>query len=82
LHHERLDGSGYPWGLAENEQDIDARIIAIADAYQAVTEIRAYREGISPDGAIRIIGKDSPHRYDARVFRALETWIADPSSRP
>jgi HD-GYP domain-containing protein (c-di-GMP phosphodiesterase class II) len=76
LHHERLDGSGYPWGLAENEQDLDARIIAIADAYQAVTEKRAYREGMSPDAAIRIIGKDSPHRYDARVFRALETWIA------
>lgn len=77
LHHERLDGSGYPWSLAENEQDVDARIIAIAAAYQAVTETRSYRERISPDGAIRIIGKDSPHRYDARVFRALETWIAE-----
>ncbi|MGH7502824.1 MAG: HD domain-containing phosphohydrolase [Longimicrobiales bacterium] len=76
LHHERLDGSGYPWSLRENELDVGARILAVADAYQAVTEPRAYRDALPPESALRIIGKDSPHRFDARVFKALETWIS------
>jgi HD-GYP domain-containing protein (c-di-GMP phosphodiesterase class II) len=76
LHHERLDGSGYPWGHGENELDVNSRILAVADSYEAVTQTRAYRDALPPDTAIHIIGKDSPRRYDARVFKALEAWIA------
>lgn len=51
-HHERLDGSGYPMGLKGDEILIEAKIIAIADTYDAMTTDRPYRKGLSPQIAI------------------------------
>lgn len=48
LHHERLDGSGYPYGLFGNEIPVGSRIMAVADVYVALTEERPYRKKISP----------------------------------
>jgi putative two-component system response regulator len=45
-HHERLDGSGYPYGLRGEETPIGARIVAVADTFDAVTSIRTYREAL------------------------------------
>jgi len=75
LHHERLDGSGYPWGLGVDELDLEARILAVADVYEALTARRPYREGLTADHALRIIGKDTPFRYDGQVFTALEAFL-------
>lgn len=70
-HHERLDGSGYPEGLKDEEILIEAKIIAVADAFDAMTSDRAYRKGISPLAAINeLIGLKDVH-YDSDVVDAL-----------
>ena len=51
-HHERVDGRGYPAGLAEDDIPVEARILAIADAYEAMTAVRPYRpHPLSPEDA-------------------------------
>ncbi|MDP2210205.1 MAG: HD domain-containing protein [Candidatus Aquicultor sp.] len=70
-HHERLDGSGYPEGLTHDDIPLFARIIAVADAYDAMTATRAYRESISKDTAIAELVKGSDTKFDAVVIGAL-----------
>jgi putative nucleotidyltransferase with HDIG domain len=70
-HHERYDGSGYPKGLAGNEISLAARIVAVADAYEAMTAGRPYREPLSPRAAREEIAKGAGSAYDPRVCRAL-----------
>src|SRR5687767_10954479 len=55
LHHEKLDGSGYPWGVKGDELDIPARILCVADMYEALTAHRPYRAGLSRESALKII---------------------------
>jgi HD-GYP domain-containing protein (c-di-GMP phosphodiesterase class II) len=55
MHHERLDGSGYHRGAAASAQSRTARILAVADVYQALTEERAHRHALSPDAAARVL---------------------------
>ena len=57
-HHERCDGSGYPDGLKCDEIEIEARILAIADVFDALTSKRVYRKQLNPEDAIKIIEKD------------------------
>ena len=54
-HHERWDGTGYPWGLREEEIPLLGRIIAVADVYDALTSDRPYRAGMPRDKALEII---------------------------
>jgi len=75
LHHERLDGSGYPWGLGDEDLDVEPRVLAIADVYEALTARRPYRDGLPIDKALMIIRKDTPFRYDGRVLGALEATL-------
>ncbi len=55
LHHEKLDGSGYPWGVKGDDLDTPARTLAVADMYEALTASRPYRASLSRDEALRII---------------------------
>jgi DNA-binding NarL/FixJ family response regulator len=55
MHHERLDGSGYHRGAAASAQSRSARILAVADVYQALTQERAHRHALSPDAAARVL---------------------------
>lgn len=55
-HHERLDGSGYHRGLTAAELSRPARILAVADVYEALTADRPYRKALPPDGALEILG--------------------------
>lgn len=55
LHHEKLDGTGYPWGVKADALDIPARILCVADIYEALTAHRPYRAGLSRDAALKII---------------------------
>jgi diguanylate cyclase (GGDEF)-like protein/PAS domain S-box-containing protein len=66
-HHEKWDGSGYPRGLKGNEISIEARIIAIADAYDAMTSERTYRKGLSKAEAISEMKKYSGTQFDPSV---------------
>ena len=54
-HHERIDGKGYPWGLKGDKIPLLARMVAVADTYDALTSVRPYREGFSSDDALQII---------------------------
>jgi HD-GYP domain-containing protein (c-di-GMP phosphodiesterase class II) len=55
MHHERIDSSGYHRGAAASAQPRSARILAVADVYQALTEERAHRHSLSPDAAARVL---------------------------
>lgn len=70
-HHERWDGKGYPMGLKGEEIPVGARIIALADAYQALTSNRPYRKSYSKADAIRIIRKESGTRFDPKVVKVF-----------
>lgn len=70
-HHERFDGSGYPEGLKGNEIPIQAAIISVADAYDAMTSDRPYRKGLSREQALAELRKSSGTQFDPRVVNVL-----------
>jgi len=67
-HHERWDGDGYPHGLKEMEIPLAARIVAIADVYDALTSKRPYKEAFSHKKAIEIMVSES-FRFDPELFK-------------
>jgi putative two-component system response regulator len=76
-HHERLDGSGYPDGLAGEAIPLEARIIAVADVYDALTSARAYREAWPPARALALIDAESGTKLDPRCVAALHRVLRD-----
>ncbi|MRG02449.1 HD-GYP domain-containing protein, partial [Klebsiella quasipneumoniae] len=58
-HHEAFDGSGYPDGLRGESIPLGARIVTIADAYDAMTSVRPYRDAMEHETALRIIDSQS-----------------------
>ena len=71
MHHERLDGSGYPDGLWEPQIPTEARILAVADVFAAMTEARPYRDPYTPHAAIEYLCDRSGTAFDARVVASL-----------
>jgi len=67
-HHERWDGKGYPSKIKAEEIPIGARIISVADAYQALTSNRSYRKAYSKKKAIEILKKESGTKYDPQII--------------
>ena len=87
-HHERMDGSGYPDGLRGDEIPLEARIMAIADVYDALVSKRVYKDAFSFEEADRIILEGMGTQFDARLeryYRAarlkLEAYYAAEQSR-
>jgi HD-GYP domain-containing protein (c-di-GMP phosphodiesterase class II) len=72
-HHERFDGRGYPDGLAGTEIPRDARILAVADAYDAMTSHRSYRPALSHEEAIRRLQDGAGTQFDPECVRAFGT---------
>jgi HD-GYP domain-containing protein (c-di-GMP phosphodiesterase class II) len=70
-HHERLDGSGYPYGLRAEGIPIEARIVAVADTYDALTSNRPYRMACSEAEARRVLAEEAKTRLDGRAVQAL-----------
>ena len=70
-HHERLDGSGYPYGLSGEAIPIEARIVAVADTYDALTSDRPYRKACSEAEARRVLIAEAASRLDPRAVTAL-----------
>ncbi|MBN7768379.1 HD-GYP domain-containing protein [Marinobacter daepoensis] len=70
-HHERIDGRGYPHQLPEWQISRYARMIAIVDAYDAMTSDRCYRNGMSPAEAVRILFKNRGHQFDTSMVEAF-----------
>jgi len=75
-HHERLDGSGYPRGISGDEISLEARIVAVAETYVALTSNRAHREALSHPLAIEEINAGADSLFDRQVTEALSK-VAD-----
>jgi putative nucleotidyltransferase with HDIG domain len=76
-HHERFDGSGYPHGVAGNAISFDARIVAVADVWDALTSRRPYRDSLTTEQATRIILESKSTHFDPRVVEAFEQIVTD-----
>jgi HD-GYP domain-containing protein (c-di-GMP phosphodiesterase class II) len=70
-HHEKVDGTGYPSGLHHGEISVAARIIAVADTYDAMTSDRPYRNGLPEEVALEELRKFSGHQFDPEVVDAF-----------
>lgn len=68
-HHERLDGSGYPRHLCDEEICLEGRILAVADVLDAITNDRPYRRGAGFDAALRHLSSSAGVKYDAQVVQ-------------
>ncbi len=76
-HHERMDGRGYPYGIGPEEFDPNARIVAVADVFDACSSDRPYREGMPRERVMGIIREGSGSHFDAVVAEALEGLVAE-----
>jgi putative nucleotidyltransferase with HDIG domain len=88
-HHERVDGAGYPRGLSGDAIPAEARILAVADAYEAMTADRPYRRALPADAARDELRRGAGSQFDARVVEAFlaahdarEEAAAPPLSAP
>ncbi|HEY2656175.1 MAG TPA: HD domain-containing phosphohydrolase, partial [Solirubrobacteraceae bacterium] len=80
-HHERLDGSGYPRGLAADELTMPMRVLAVADVYAALVADRPYRAAYTPQRALELMNTDTPKRLDGDAFAVLENLVLDRTAR-
>jgi diguanylate cyclase (GGDEF)-like protein/putative nucleotidyltransferase with HDIG domain len=71
FHHERPDGLGYPEGYAWEQVPLEARILAVADAYEAMTSDRPYRDALAADEAAALLRDAAGREYDGQVVEAL-----------
>lgn len=71
-HHERWDGEGYPRGLRGEQIPLEARIISVADVFDALTQARSYKEPRSVDSALAEIRRGAGHRFDPDIVAQLD----------
>lgn len=74
-HHERPDGKGYPRHLKGEEIPLGARILAVADAFDAMTTDRPYQKGMQPEAALEILKKSAGTKWDPSCVSAFETVL-------
>jgi putative two-component system response regulator len=67
-HHEKWDGTGYPFGLKQDEIPLSGRICAIADVFDALTSVRPYKGAYSNDKALGIMDKGAGTHFDPHLF--------------
>ena len=81
-HHERLDGSGYPRGLADGEISLEAQILAVCDVYDALISPRVYREAWPRARALALLRQGAGLEFDPRCVEALERVLARDEPAP
>lgn len=74
-HHEKVDGSGYPQGLSDNEINKLSKIVAIADVYDALTSDRPYRQAMSPNEALEYIYANGGSHFDFEMVKTFSSKI-------
>lgn len=79
-HHERVDGTGYPRRLAGDEIPLEARILAVADAYEAMTADRSYRLAMPPAQALEELLRERDRQFDATVVDAFRRAVTADAS--
>ena len=77
FHHERWDGQGYPAGLAADEIPLSARIVAVADVFDALTSERPYKEAWSPARARQTIDEGAGTQFDPVIVAAFHKCFCD-----
>ncbi len=77
LHHEKLDGTGYPWGVGADELDRTARALAVADIYEALTADRPYRAGMPVGRALGILESEKGTKLDAEAVDTLAGLVTE-----
>lgn len=76
LHHERYDGGGYPKALKDGQIPLGARIIAVADAFDAMTSTRPYQPLLSPVEAYRVLQSEAGKQFDPEIVRVAHTLLS------
>ena len=74
-HHEKYDGTGYPYGLKGNDIPIEARIVAVADVFDALVSERPYKNAWSTEAALEYMENNSGKHFDPNVFNAFKAQI-------
>lgn len=74
-HHEKMDGSGYPRGLKGDEISLGARILAVADVFEAITSKRHYHDGMPLDDAVQFLDSEIGAHFDREPVKALLSYI-------
>jgi diguanylate cyclase (GGDEF)-like protein len=80
-HHERPDGGGYPYGLAGEQIPLESRILAVADAYEAMTADRSYRPALGEDAAAAELRGGAGTQFDAHVVDVFLSALARKETR-
>ncbi len=80
-HHEKWDGSGYPRGLKGEQIPLEARIFAVVDVWDALTNDRPYRKAITPQEALEYIRSQAGTHFDPKVVEAFEKVIQEETGR-
>jgi putative two-component system response regulator len=82
FHHERYDGRGYPEGLRGDAIPLGARILGVADAFDALTSKRSYRDPLSRDAALELLAKETADgRWDPAVYAALAAMLREEAAQ-
>ncbi len=76
IHHEKLDGSGYPWKLTGDQLDDSARILCVADVCEALTADRPYRAGMTPEAAFALMRREFAGKLCSTAIDSLESCFA------
>jgi putative nucleotidyltransferase with HDIG domain len=78
-HHERWDGGGYPTGRAGEEIPLEARVLAVADAFDAMTSDRPYRPALAREEAIAEVARCAGTQFDPEIVRVFLELFAEPA---
>ena len=92
-HHEKWDGSGYPYGLKGEDIPIEGRIVAVADVFDALTTERPYKKAWTVEAAVDVLHKDAGRHFDPdivalfdevmpRILEIKERWAETPKAEP
>jgi HD-GYP domain-containing protein (c-di-GMP phosphodiesterase class II) len=80
--HERWDGTGYPDGIPAADVPLGSRVIFICDAYDAMTNVRAYRPRLSPDEALAELRRNAGTQFDPALVELFAEIAADGTAAP
>jgi HD-GYP domain-containing protein (c-di-GMP phosphodiesterase class II) len=81
-HHERLDGSGYPRGLTADGLDLETRVLAVCDVFDALISNRVYRDAWSEADALALLRREAGEKFDPACVDAIERVLAREHARP
>jgi HD-GYP domain-containing protein (c-di-GMP phosphodiesterase class II) len=82
FHHERWDGKGYPTGRAGEEIPLEARVLAVADAFDAMTSDRPYRRALGHRAAVAEVARCAGTQFDPEIVQVFLELFAEPAELP